>query len=81
VGNVLVSYAAGYASVPADVETATLLVLARLRQAYPLGGMPTSQSYRGVSASLGQDAGGGFLSKEARMLLRPYRDLAVGAFV
>lgn len=70
--NVSVTYTAGYASIPEDIEQATLLALQNMVQVQKMDTTIGSESTGGYSVSYRQGAAGA-LPPEVQQLLKTYR--------
>jgi hypothetical protein len=82
-GNVMVQCFVGFPSVPADLEMACLMAVAKARDASPYGTQPASESYEAYARSLATQPWlkFGFLSAEVGATMAKYRIPAVGSAV
>ncbi len=77
VGNIQVTYTAGYATVPTAVQTACEMLVARMRQSRKHGALIRSEAVEDYQYSLAlpDNADGGVFPPAVKMLLSPYRKI------
>jgi hypothetical protein len=77
VGNIQVTYTAGYASVPTQIELAANMAIARIRQYAPYGAPLSSERYEEYGYSLAAQAKHHIFTPEVTSLLSRFRDPAI----
>jgi hypothetical protein len=77
-GNVKVTYLAGYQQIPFEVQAASELLIARMKQTRFYGQHAASLSNEGMSVSIPESEFYGQINKEVGSLLSRYRVLAMG---
>ncbi len=84
VGNIQVTYTAGYAAIPSQIEMACVMLVARVRKMRFYGQMLDSESYEEYSYKLTAPHPGmtaitaGLMSPEISSILARFREVAVG---
>lgn len=77
VGNIKISYTAGFSVLPINVELAAMLAIAKVRRTAPYGQALASESYKDTSYSLFHPQHSGLFMGEVGTLLSRYRNLTL----